>query len=221
MMPRRNPSLMAARSRRSIHRASEASKRPQPTAAGCAAVYVNRWLPGSRIPRDPVAPSPANFRGEWQVIGKHAPIARRYFHRPVADIPNVNPVEPQPGDARRKSARGAAHRGRMDFLQAGKDQPPLRAFAPVVEVAGDDEWRADGNFVGDQIQKPINLSAAMRLAQREMKTDRVQWRSANQPDHCVEKAPRLRAANRCIDIAPGDDRMPGEQRITVMTTHRN
>ncbi len=109
----------------------------------------------------------------------------------------------------------------MDFLQAGKDQPPLRAFAPVVEVAGDDEWRADGNFVGDQIQKPINLSAAMRLAQREMKTDRVQWRSANQPDHCVEKAPRLRAANRCIDIAPGDDRMPGEQRITVMPTHRN
>ncbi len=51
----------------------------------------------------------------------------------------------------------------------------MRAFAPVVEVAGDDERRAVGNFVGDQIQKPINLSPAVRLAQPEMHTDRVQW----------------------------------------------
>jgi len=41
------------------------------------------------------------------------------------------------------------------------DQPPVRAFAPVVEVAGDDERRAVGNFVDDQIQKPINLSPAV------------------------------------------------------------
>jgi hypothetical protein len=51
----------------------------------------------------------------------------------------------------------------------------VRAFAPVVEVAGDDERRIVGNFTGDQIQKPINLSAAVRLAQREMQTNRVQW----------------------------------------------
>jgi hypothetical protein len=110
----------------------------------------------------------------------------------------------------------------MDFFQARKDQPPVRAFAPVVEVAGDDERRAVGNFVGDQIQKPINLSPAVRLAQPEMHTDRVQWLTiAIQPDHCVEQASRLGLANRCIDIAPSGDRMPGEQRITVMPTRRN
>ena len=156
------------------------------------------------------------------MIGKHPPVARRNFHRPMPDVPDVNPVEPEPGCARRKRARRAAHRGRMDFFQARKDQPPVRAFAPVVEVAGDDERRAGGNFVGDQIQKPINLSPAVRLAQREMQTDRVQWLAiAIQPDHCVEQAPRLGLANRCIDIAPSGDRMPGEQRITVMPTRRN
>ncbi len=156
------------------------------------------------------------------MIGKHPPVARRNFHRPMPDVPDVNPVEPEPGCARRKRARRAAHRGRMDFFQARKDQPPVRAFAPVVEVAGDDERRAGGNFVGDQIQKPINLSPAVRLAQREMQTDRVQWLAIPiQPDHCVEQAPRLGLANRCIDIAPRGDRMPGEQRITVMPTRRN
>ena len=54
-----------------------------------------------------------------------------------------------------------------------------------------------------------------------MHTDRVQWVLINQPDHCVEQAPRLGLANRCIDIAPSGDRMPGEQRITVMPTRRN
>ncbi len=155
------------------------------------------------------------------MIGKPQPVARRYFHRPMPDVPDVDPVEPEPGCARRKRARRAAHRGRVDFLQARKHQPPVRAFAPVVEVAGNDERRAVGNFVDDQIQKPINLSAAVRLAQREMQTDRVQWVAINQPDHCVEQAPRLGPANRCIDIAPSGDRMPGEQRITVMPTRRN
>jgi len=139
----------------------------------------------------------------------------------MPDVPDVNPVEPEPGCARRKRARRAAHRGRMDFLQTRKDQPPVRAFAPVVEIAGDDERRAGGNFVNDQLQKPINLSPAVRLAQREMQTDRVQWGTINQRDHCVQQAPRLGPANRCIDIAPGGDRMPGEQRITVMPTRRN
>ncbi len=140
----------------------------------------------------------------------------------MPDVPDVNPVEPEPGCARRKRARRASHRGRMDFFQARKDKLPVRAFAPVVEVAGDDERRAGGNFVGDQIQKPINLSPAVRLAQREMQTDRVQWLTiAIQPDHCVEQAPPLGLANRCIDIAPSGDRMPGEQRITVMPTRRN
>jgi hypothetical protein len=98
----------------------------------------------------------------------------------------------------------------------------VRAFAPVVEIAGDDERRAVGNFVGDQIQKPINLAAAVRLSQREIHTDRVQWLTiAIQPDHCVEQASRLGLANRCIDIAPSGDRMPGEQRIAVMPTRRN
>jgi hypothetical protein len=155
------------------------------------------------------------------MIGKHSPVARRNFHRPMADVPDVNPVEAEPGCAGRKRARRAANRGRMNFFQAGKDQPPVRAFAPVVEVAGDDERRAVGNFVDDQIQKPINLSPAVRLAQREMHADRVQWRIVNQPDHCVEQAPCLGSANRCIDIAPSGDRMPGEQRITVMPTRRN
>ena len=98
----------------------------------------------------------------------------------------------------------------------------MRALAPVVEVAGDDERCAVGNFVGYQIQKPINLSPAVRLAQREMQTDRVQWLAITiVPDHCVQQAPRLGPTNRCIDIAPSGDRMPGEQRITVMPTRRN
>ena len=155
------------------------------------------------------------------MIGKHPPVARRYFHRPMPDVPDVNPVEPEPGCARRERARRAAHRGRMDFFQARKDQPPVRAFAPVVEVAGDDERRAIGNLVDHQIQKPINLSAAVRLAQREMQTDRVQWGTINQPDHCMQHAPRLGLANRRVDIAPRGDRVPGEQRIAVMPTRRN
>jgi hypothetical protein len=154
------------------------------------------------------------------MIGKHPPVVRRYFHRPMADVPDVNPVEPEPGCARRKRARRAAHRGRVDFFQARKGQPPVRAFAPVVEVAGDDKRRAVGNFVDDQVQKPINLSPAVRLAQRKMQTDRVQW-LAIQPDDRVQQAPRLGSADRCIDIAPSGDRMPGEQRITVMPTRRN
>ena len=156
------------------------------------------------------------------MIGKHPPVARRNFHRPMPDVPDVNPVEPEPGCARRKRARRSAQRRRVDFFQSRTDQPAMRAFAPVVEVAGDDERRAAGNFVGYQIQKPINLSPAVRLAQREMQTDRVQWLTiAIQPDHCVEQAPRLGLVNRCIDIAPSGDRMPGEQRITVMPTRRN
>ena len=98
------------------------------------------------------------------MIGKHPPLTRRNFDRPMPNIPDINPVEPEPGYARRKRARRAARRCRMDFFQAGKDQPPVRAFAPIVEVAGDDERRAVGNFVGDQIQKPIDLSPAVRLA---------------------------------------------------------
>ena len=156
------------------------------------------------------------------MIRKHPPVARRYFHRPMADVPDVNPVEPEPGRARRKCARRASHCGRMDFVQTRKDKLPVRALAPVVEVAGDDERRAVGNFVGYQLQKPINLSPAVRLAQREMQTDRVQRLTiAIQPDHCVEHAPRLGPTNRCIHIAPSGDRMPGEQRITMMPTRRN
>jgi hypothetical protein len=109
----------------------------------------------------------------------------------------------------------------MDFFQARKDEPPVRAFAPVVEVAGDDERRAVGSFVGYQIQKPINLSPTVRLAQREMQTDRVQWLTFTNSDSRMQQAPRLGPANRCIDIAPSGDRMPGEQRITVMPTRRN
>ena len=138
----------------------------------------------------------------------------------MPDVLDVNPVEPEPGCARRKRARRAAHRGRMDFFQARKHQPPVRSFAPVVEVAGDDQRRAVGNLVGDQIQQPINLSAAVRLAQREMQTDRVQWLTI-QPDDRMQQAPRFGLADRCIDISPGGDRMLGEQRITVMTTRRN
>ena len=156
------------------------------------------------------------------MIGKHPPVARRHFHRPVPDVPDVNPVEPEPGCARRKRARRAAHRSRMDFFQARQHQPPVRASAPVVEVAGDDERRAVGNFVEDQIQEANNLSPAVRLAQREVQTDRVQrLTTAIQPDHCVQQAPRLGFADRRIDIAPSGDRMPGEKRITVMPTRRN
>jgi hypothetical protein len=155
------------------------------------------------------------------MIGKHPPVARRYFHRPMPDVPDVNPVEPEPGCAGRKRARRAAHRGRMDFFQARKDQPTVRAFAPVVEVAGDDERRAVGNFVGDKIQKPIHLSAAVRLAQGEMQTDRVQWLTFTNPDNRVQQAPRLGSADRCIHIAPSGDRMLGEQRVAVMPTRRH
>ena len=154
------------------------------------------------------------------MIGKHAPVTRSNFHWPMPDVLDVNPVEPEPGCARRKRACRAAHRGRMDFFQARKDQPPVRAFAPVVEVARDDQRRAVGNLVGDQIQQPIHLLPAVRLAQAEMHADRVQ-RIVSHRDDRVQKAPWLGLANRCIDIAPGGDRMPGEQRIPVMPTRRN
>lgn len=81
-------------------------------------------------------------------------------------IPDVNPVEPQPRYARRKRARRSARRCRVNFLQAGKHQPPVRALTPVVEIAGDDERCAAGDFVGNQVQKAIDLSPAVRLAQR-------------------------------------------------------
>jgi len=155
------------------------------------------------------------------MIGKHSPVARGYFHGPMTEVPDVNPVEPEPRYAGRKRARRAAHRGRMDFLQARKDQPPVRAFAPIIEVAGDDQRRAVGNFAADQIQEPIDLSPAVRLAQREMQTDRVQRLTFTNSDNRMQQAPRLGPANRCIDIAPSGDRMPGEQRITVMPTRRN
>jgi hypothetical protein len=109
----------------------------------------------------------------------------------------------------------------MDLFETREDKLPVRALAPVVEVAGDDERCAVGNFVGYQIQKPINLSPAVRLAQREMQTDRVQWLTLTNSDNRMQQAPRLGPANRCIDIAPSGDRMPGEQRITVMPTRRN
>lgn len=55
-----------------------------------------------------------------------------------------------------------------------------------------------------------------------MQTDRVQWLAITiKPDHGVQQSPRLGAPNRCIDIAPSEDRMPGEQRITVMPTRRD
>ena len=101
------------------------------------------------------------------------------------------------------------------------DQPPVRALAPVVEIAGDDQRCAVGNLVDDQIQKPIDLSPSVRLAQREMQTDRVQWGTVNQPDDRVQHAPRFGLADRGIDIAPGGDRVSREQRIPVMPTRRN
>ena len=97
----------------------------------------------------------------------------------------------------------------------------MRAFAPIVEVTGDDERRAIGNFMDDEIQKPINLSPAVRLAQREMQTDRMQRLTITiQRDDRVQQAPRLGPANRCIDVAPSGDRIPGEKRIAVMPTRR-
>ena len=54
-----------------------------------------------------------------------------------------------------------------------------------------------------------------------MQTDCVQWGTINQPDNRMQQAPRLGPANRCIDIAPGGNRMLGEKRITVVPTRRN
>ena len=58
-----------------------------------------------------------------------------------------------------------------------------------------------GNFVDDQIQKPINPSPAVRLAQREMQNS-IQWLAVPiQPDHCVG-ARLVGLANRRYRIAP-------------------
>src|SRR5690349_17279690 len=125
------------------------------------------------------------------MIRKPPPVARRYFHRPMADVPDVNPVEPEPGCARRKRARRASHRGRMDFFQSGKGKPPVREYAPVVEVAGGDERRAVGKLVDYQIQKPINLSPAVRLAQSGMQADRVERLSFTNSVNRMQQAPML------------------------------
>ena len=100
--------------------------------------------------------------------------------------------------------------------------------AAVLHVA------SDGQIIGaltleDQIRPESRQAIAqlhdlqpVRLAQPEMHTDRVQWLTiAIQPDDCVEQAARFGLANRCIDIAPGGDRMSREQRIPVMPTRRN
>ena len=52
------------------------------------------------------------------MIGKPTPVLRVNLHRPMFEIPHVNPVEPEPGCARGERARRTARSGRMNLFQA-------------------------------------------------------------------------------------------------------
>jgi hypothetical protein len=156
------------------------------------------------------------------MIGKPTPVPRGYLHRPMFEISHVNPVEPEPGCARGERARRTALSSRMNFFQAGECQSPVRAPAPVVEVAGNDKRRVAGHVVGDELEKLMYLPPAVRLAQREVQADCVQWRPiSGQLYHGMQQPARLRLADRRIDIAPGRNGMPGEKRIAVMPARRD
>ena len=157
------------------------------------------------------------------MIRKPTPVLRVNLYRPMFEISHVNPVEPKPGYARGERARRTARSGRMNLFQAAdKGQRSVSAPAPVVEVAGNNKRRVAGHVVGDELEKPVDLPPAVRLAQREVQADCVQWRPiSGQLDHGMQQPARLRLADRRIDIAPGRNGMPGEKRIAVMPARRD
>lgn len=153
------------------------------------------------------------------MIRKRPPFPRVDFDRPMPEIAHVDPVEPEPGRARRESACRPSPDGGVDFLQAAvMHQPAVGELAPVVEVASDDEGRIAGQVVRDEPEQPVDLPLAMRLPQGEMQADRVQRPAAvRQSDHGVQQPPRFREAHGYVDVAPGIDRISGEDRIPVMS----
>jgi hypothetical protein len=106
----------------------------------------------------------------------------------------------------------------MDLLQAAvEEQPPVGTPGPVIEIAGNDQRRIAREFLRDEIEEPADLPPTMRLPQCEVQADRMQWLiSARHSDYGVKKPSSLRAAHRRVDVAPGFDGIPGEERIAVM-----
>ncbi len=157
------------------------------------------------------------------MIRKPTPVLRVNLHRPMFEISHVNPVEPEPGYARGKRARRTARSDRMNLFQAAdKGQRSVCAPAPVVEVAGNNKRCVAGHVVGDELEKPIDLPPAVRLAQREVQADCVQWRPiSGQLDHGMQQPARLRLADRRIDIAPGRNGILRQKRIAVMPARRD
>ena len=141
----------------------------------------------------------------------------------MPEIAHVDPVEPKTRRARGKRARRATRGTRMDFRQAAvADQPPVGALAPVVEVASDDERCGTGHVVSDEFEKPVDLPPAVRLPQREVQADGVQWLMiVCQPDHGVQQASRLRLSDRRIHVAPRLDGILGEKRVAVVPARRD
>lgn len=141
----------------------------------------------------------------------------------MAEVANVDPVEPQYRPQRRKRAGRPAGCGCVDFLKAsGPTKTVVSASPPVVEIARDHEWRIGSDFGSDQFKESLNLVAAMRLAQREVYANRVQRGEAVRPfNDRVQESPRLGTADRCVDVPPGGNRKLRQQRVSVMSRGRN
>jgi len=141
----------------------------------------------------------------------------------MAEIAHVDPIEPQPRRARGERPRRASPGTRMDFRQAAvADQPLVSTLAPVVEVAGDDERSGAGHVVSDELEKPVDLPAAVRLPQCEVQADGVQGLlAACQPDHGVQQASRLGLPDRRIHVAPRSDGILGKKCVAVVPARRD
>ncbi len=60
-----------------------------------------------------------------------------------------------------------------DLVQAAARQQRVAAPAPVVEIAGDDQWRVRRNLAFDDLAQQIQLALTVRFAQTQVHADRV------------------------------------------------
>lgn len=154
------------------------------------------------------------------MIRKPRPFARLHADRPVAEVAHVDSIEAQERGAGRERTRRAAGGGRMNLGEpAGAREQPVRVSAPVIEVAGEYERRAVWNVPREKLEKPCYLLAAMRLAQCEVHAYAVQRPEAMRKlDDGMQEAPRLRGADRGIDVLPPVDRVHRQDRVAMVST---
>ncbi|MCY1433526.1 hypothetical protein D9M71_495570 [compost metagenome] len=132
------------------------------------------------------------------------------------EFAQVDAVQPQQRQARRKTARRAAE------PVEGLHQPAAGQYlsctaAPVVEVAGDDQ-RGFLRQLADQTAEQAELLLALRLAQAEVHADGMQrYGVTGQLDLRVQQSALFVAAlDRNIQVAVTADRKFGQQGIAMV-----